>query len=80
MIERIDEYVKDGGVAVLDATATRCYRIYTGQIEFSIDGQIVANYFGSEAKRFTHKKLRSVFRKIFRQSSGLILSLPKHQT
>jgi len=41
MIEDIDHYIGAGGVAILDATAARCYRAYGGGVEFAMRGPSV---------------------------------------
>ena len=38
MIQEIDAYVSRGGVAILDATAARCYAVYGGQTSLALDG------------------------------------------
>ena len=38
MIQTLDDYVRQGGVAILDATAARCYRCYGGEAKFDVVG------------------------------------------
>lgn len=40
MIFSIDEYVQSGGVAVVDAKAAQCYRVYGGKVDFEIKGPV----------------------------------------
>lgn len=43
MVESIDEYVSDGGFAILDAKASQCYKTYGGKISFGIRGPASLN-------------------------------------
>jgi hypothetical protein len=43
MIRNIDAYIQQGGTAILDAMAARCYTIYGGEVPFSIQGPIAGH-------------------------------------
>jgi len=40
MISKIDSYVQSGGVAVIDAKAAQCYKVYGGNTDFTIAGPV----------------------------------------
>lgn len=42
-VQNLDEYVKDGGVACLDALSARGYSLYGGEIEIAVQGPVTGH-------------------------------------